>query len=68
MKKIFLGTFLLLFQNFSFSQSIVNTEKLFTTNDWLNFNVDIEYRYDNDPPSILIDKDLNINLGFVLNF
>ena len=52
---------------FSDFRLLNETNLLVQLNDWLNFNIDIEYRYDNEPPSILLDKDLNINLGFILN-
>ncbi|MCH1613954.1 MAG: DUF481 domain-containing protein, partial [Flavobacteriales bacterium] len=41
------------------------TNLLFKLNDWLNLSVDFEIRYDNDPPSILTNFDLNTNVGFL---
>jgi len=41
------------------------TNLLFKINDWMNLSVDFEIRYDNDPPSILTNFDLNTNVGFL---
>lgn len=37
-------------------------------NEWLSIGVDLEYRFDSEPPSILKSKDFNTNLGLVFNF
>jgi len=43
------------------------TNLLIEINDWLSFNVDLEYRYDSDPPSTLTTKtDFNTNCGIVI--
>ena len=41
------------------------TNVLFKINDWLNLSIDFEIRYDNEPPSILTNFDLNTNIGFL---
>ena len=43
------------------------TNFLFKFNEKLSFSLDVEYRLDSDPPSVLIDKDLNSNIGLVFN-
>ena len=37
-------------------------------NEWLSISIDLEYRYDSEPPSILKDRDFNANIGLALNF
>ena len=37
-------------------------------NEWLSISIDLEYRYDSEPPSILKDRDFNTNIGLALNF
>ena len=41
---------------------------LYKLNKNLSLSLDIEYRYDSDPPSLLNNKDLNTNLGLVIVF
>ena len=41
---------------------------LYKLNKNLSLSLDIEYRYDSDPPSQLTNKDLNTNLGLVIVF
>ena len=36
--------------------------------EWLGIGIDIEYRFDSEPPSTLKDQDFNTNLGLVFNF
>ena len=36
-------------------------------NEWLLISVDLEYRFDSEPTSILRDRDFNTNLGLVFN-
>ena len=36
--------------------------------EWLAIGIDIEYRFDSEPPSTLRDKDFNTNLGLIFNF
>ena len=43
------------------------TNFMFKINKWLSFSIDIEYRFDSEPPSILKDRDFNSNLGLVFN-
>ena len=43
------------------------TNFLFKFNEKLSFSFDVEYRLDSEPPSVLIDKDLNSNIGLVFN-
>ena len=43
------------------------TNLIFEINKWLAISLDIEYRYDGDPPSVLKPSDLNTNMGFVLS-
>jgi putative salt-induced outer membrane protein YdiY len=42
------------------------TNLLIEINDWLSFNVDLEYRYDSDPPTVLTNTDFNTNCGIVI--
>jgi hypothetical protein len=44
------------------------TNMLYKLNKNLSLSLDIEYRYDSDPPSQLTNKDLNTNLGLVIVF
>jgi hypothetical protein len=37
-------------------------------NEWLSLSCDLEIRFDSEPPSSLKDKDINTNLGLLLNF
>jgi len=43
------------------------TNLMIEINDWLSISTDLEYRFDNDPPSSLLASDFNINFGFVFN-
>ena len=43
------------------------TNLLIEINEWLSFNVDLEYRYDSEPPSILATStDFNTNFGIII--
>ena len=43
------------------------TNLLIEINDWLSFNLDLEYRYDSDHPSVLTtNTDFNTNCGIVI--
>ena len=44
------------------------TNMLYKLNKNLSLSLDIEYRFDSDPPSLLSNKDLNTNLGLVIIF
>ncbi|MDA8556801.1 DUF481 domain-containing protein [bacterium] len=44
------------------------TNMLYKLNKNLSLSLDIEYRFDSDPPSLLTNKDLNSNLGLVIVF
>lgn len=37
-------------------------------NKWLSFSIDIEYRFDSDPPIVLKDYDFSSKFGFLVNF
>ena len=58
------------FQQYLFSISdyrlLNETNMLYKLNKNLSLSVDIEYRFDSDPPSQLANKDLNSNLGLVI--
>ena len=58
------------FQQYLFSISdyrlLNETNMLYKLNKNLSLSVDIEYRFDSDPPSQLTNKDLNSNLGLVI--
>jgi putative salt-induced outer membrane protein YdiY len=43
------------------------TNLMVKINEWLLITVDLEYRFDSEPPSILRDRDFNTNLGLVFN-
>ena len=43
------------------------TNLMVSINQWLSLSVDLEYRFDSDPPSILKNRDFNTNLGLVFN-
>ena len=36
-------------------------------NQWLSLSIDLEYRFDSDPPSILKNRDFNTNVGLIFN-
>ena len=44
------------------------TNMLYKLNKNLSLSLDIEYRFDSDPPSLLTNNDLNTNLGLVIIF
>jgi len=60
------------FQQYLFSfadfRLLNETNILYKLNKNLSLSLDIEYRYDSDPPSQLTNKDLNTNLGLVIVF
>ena len=60
------------FQQYLFSLAdyrlLNETNMLYKLNKNLSLSLDIEYRFDSDPPSILTKKDLNSNLGLVIVF
>lgn len=43
------------------------TNLMVQINKWLSISLDLEYRFDSEPPSILKDRDFNTNLGLVFN-
>ena len=43
------------------------TNLMVSINQWLSLSVDLEYRFDSDPPSILKNRDFNTNIGLVFN-
>ena len=43
------------------------TNLMVQLNEWLSISVDLEYRYDSEPPSILKNRDFNTNIGLALN-
>mgnify|MGYP006075161833 FL=1 len=54
-------------KNFDDFRLLNETNFMFKINKWLSFSIDIEYRFDSEPPSILKDRDFNSNLGLVFN-
>ena len=60
------------FQQYLFSLAdyrlLNETNMLYKLNKNLSLSLDIEYRFDSDPPSLLDNKDLNSNLGLVIVF
>ena len=60
------------FQQYLFSLAdyrlLNETNMLYKLNKNLSLSLDIEYRFDSDPPSLLTNKDLNSNLGLVIVF
>tara|TARA_B100000963_G_C22585339_1_gene652813 strand:- start:704 stop:1489 length:786 start_codon:yes stop_codon:yes gene_type:complete len=43
------------------------TNLMIQINDWFSVSIDLEYRFDSEPPSILKDRDFNTNLGLIFN-
>ena len=43
------------------------TNLVFKFNEKLYFTLDIEYRLDSEPPSVLMNQDLNSNIDLVFN-
>lgn len=43
------------------------TNLMIQLNEWFSVSIDLEYRFDSEPPSILKDRDFNTNIGFALN-
>ena len=43
------------------------TNLMVQLNEWLSISIDLEYRYDSEPPSILKNRDFNTNIGLALN-
>ena len=60
------------FQQYLFSfydyRLLNETNLLYKLNKNLSFSLDIEYRFDSEPPSQLTNKDLNSNIGLVIVF
>ena len=60
------------FQQYLFSlvdyRLLNETNMLYKLNKNLSLSLDIEYRFDSDPPSLLTNKDLNSNVGLVIIF
>jgi len=60
------------FQQYLFSFSdyrlLNETNMLYKLNKNLSLSLDIEYRFDSEPPSQLTNKDLNSNIGLVIVF
>ena len=54
-------------KNFNDFRLLNETNLMVQINKWLSIGVDLEYRYDSEPPSILKDRDFNTNLGLVFN-
>ena len=44
------------------------TNLMIGINEWFSVSIDLEYRFDSEPPSILKDRDFNTNIGLALNF
>ena len=44
------------------------TNLMVQLNEWLSISIDLEYRYDSEPPSTLKNRDFNTNIGLALNF
>ncbi len=43
------------------------TNLMIQINEWFSVSIDLEYRFDSEPPSILKDRDFNTNLGLIFN-
>jgi len=60
------------FQQYLFSlvdyRLLNETNMLYKLNKNLSLSLDIEYRFDSDPPSLLTNKDLNSNVGLIIIF
>ena len=55
-------------KDFSDYRLLNETNLMFAINEWLSMSLDLEYRFDSEPPSILKDTDFNTNFGLILNF
>ena len=55
-------------QNIKDFRLLNETNIMVQIKEWLGIGIDIEFRYDSEPPSTLRDKDFNTNLGLVFNF
>lgn len=53
--------------NFQDYRLLNETNLMVQINKWLSISIDLEYRFDSEPPSILKDRDFNTNLGLVFN-
>ena len=42
------------------------TNFIFSIKKWLAISLDVDYRYDSAPPSVLKNSDLNTNMGFLI--
>ena len=54
-------------KDFSDYRLLNETNLMFSINEWLSVSLDLEYRFDSDPPSILKDTDFNTNFGLVFS-
>ena len=54
-------------KDFSDYRLLNETNLMFAINEWLSVSLDLEYRFDSDPPSILKDTDFNTNFGLVFS-
>ena len=54
-------------KDFSDYRLLNETNLMFAINDWLSVSLDLEYRFDSEPPSILKDTDFNTNFGLVFS-
>lgn len=54
-------------KDFSDYRLLNETNLMFAINEWLSVSLDLEYRFDSEPPSILKDTDFNTNFGLVFS-
>jgi hypothetical protein len=54
-------------KDFSDYRLLNETNLMFSINELLSVSLDLEYRFDSDPPSTLKDTDFNTNFGFVFS-
>ncbi|HAQ69390.1 MAG TPA: hypothetical protein DCR48_00295 [Flavobacteriales bacterium] len=54
-------------KDFSDYRLLNETNLMFSINEMLSVSLDLEYRFDSDPPSTLKDTDFNTNFGFVFS-
>ena len=54
-------------KDFSDYRLLNETNLMFAINEWLSMSLDLEYRFDSEPPSILKDTDFNTNFGLIFN-
>ena len=53
--------------DFSDFRLLNETNLMVKINQWLSISLDLEYRFDSQPPSVLKDQDFNTNIGLVFN-